>query len=824
MRDARGGNPYDFRTPIKRRHQLASRDDLLEELDGYMRAAAVGNPVHISIFGTPGVGKSSLLNGLVDVAEDRGLLTAKLDLRAATVETEVAFYTAVIDAALQRLIDVDAITASDPLVHSWTRLTRSGEAPPDSGCPPFEVALLAAAKLNGKMVSGVPVAALKRDLNRLLGLGEAQVLRGLVLCLDNAHHIDSNRDIAPSLIELANATDALTIVSVAENSGTLQDAAPRAWAQVEVRPFGRASEVFSAIARPLQDVEEHELAPTLPMAADIRTLTGGHPYEVRLVCYFIWEAIQRGEQDDFALSQPVIEQVLSELEEKGRHNAGAGIAALGELKARDYEVVTRIVPYENLTIRQIALLRLLLSDYDEDELSLTEQEVRHDLQFLNERGVVAVEQDRFSVTGGPDARMYLKYAAQRHTKEKLRFRASYARLATKACVASLVQEINGGPVGEDPLISMIRPQEVGGSSGEGWLNGLTEAVEEANLVSLAELIPSTVDLVAFRAHADKGSVLVGLELQIGLHHVEFVELAVNSQELSASDIRARTAEWIDENQELLSKYDIEVAAWTCEVLPSPITVATVSYSQLRLWSVLSFFMYDAGIVQAAIGALVNCVGSVEELLGDASPDPLIRAELADAYNRLGFMTSTQGSWDDAMKYFDKGRTLALDDSWLLDFNTAYICSRRHNAAEALEAISRVDEMSIPREGRIVLHGGFPSSAEWKPPSRKWNVVSLHGGWTLKFVRLQRAVYEAQVAPEALEALEVEVTNLGGTAPPPLLRLAGWAELTILRRPDRAVELFDRAVNASRLEEVAEARAEAAYARALADASASDEAA
>ena len=91
--------------------------------------------------------------------------------------------------------------------------------------------------------------------------------------------------------------------------------------------------------------------------ADIRELTGGVPYEVNLVCHFIWDAIQQGEQEGFELSPAVIERVADEREEKGRHQASGEIATFSALRASDYEALVELAPYEALTTRQLALMR-----------------------------------------------------------------------------------------------------------------------------------------------------------------------------------------------------------------------------------------------------------------------------------------------------------------------------------------------------------------------------------------------------------------------------------------------------------------------------------
>src|SRR6476469_169724 len=276
MREGSARNPYDFRSPVRTTGLLAGREDEVSQIDEFLRGAATGSPSHFALSGPPGMGKSSLLNGVVQIARRRQLLPAKLDLRETSVESPLAFYAAVFDAALKALLDLGAIDTTHPVVHNWTQHTLLGVAElpsdPDSY---LSTGLLVAARMAGKVVEDISTPVLQQDVDAILQLGATENLRGLVIAMDSAELLDDNADIAPSLMQLSEATTNVSLVTASEELGSLQENAPRAWAQIELRPYTSVYQILDAIMRPLVDAEELDFAPTFRTATDIQELTEG---------------------------------------------------------------------------------------------------------------------------------------------------------------------------------------------------------------------------------------------------------------------------------------------------------------------------------------------------------------------------------------------------------------------------------------------------------------------------------------------------------------------------------------------------------------------
>jgi len=795
---------------------MAGRSEELEEIDTFLREAVAGRQRgYLSIFGPAGGGKSTLLNGTIELAAERKLLPVKLNLTSTFVETELTFYGGLFEAVLEALIQSDLLDPNSELMRTWLRQSRIGETDIPFEADPFEIGLLLAATANGRMIGRIPVPALQRDMRRLLKLAADGGRQGLVLCLDSAEYIDENRDIASGLVELVGVEQALNLVTAASATSTLQAAAPRAWATVEAGPFRGPGPVLEAIGKPLREANAASLRVSAETARDIFQLTGGQPYEVNLVCHFVWEAVAQGEQEDFELSPTVIEHVLKELEEKGRQGRSHEIEVFSSLGPSELRVVERMAPYEAMTVRQIALLRLMLKDFDEEAADRAEREVKDDLALLEQLEVVDVERDRFKLRGGDDARLYLKYAVRRYTGSKLGYGERYARSATFSCTDALGFELAGDDYEDARFYGASLPYEVGGAQAGRWLSTLSDAVEGKDIVALAELFASPRELEALGAESDQGMILFGLVLEVDLHEVDHAEVVVNRLGLDEEDLAERTTRWVEANRDLLEKYGIRLIDYRSELVPKELGVAAAVYAQVGLFSRLATVLFRAGYASFAAEALSGCVEAAEELVGAEPADPLIRTQLADALNRLGFLASGAGNWEEALNLLERSQSVALEDLWIVQFNRAYVLRRRGDLEEAVRCVESAEEHFDAPEGLLWLHAAFPMG-DFVAPEASWNLIEVTGPWVERFVALQAAVLRAEVDETAKPALENEIRRLNSSAPAALLRLAGWAELVVFESPDRAIRLFEDAAQATKVQEVAIVHRELEHARAQAE--------
>ena len=72
-------NPYS-RQPVKQRRGLADRRIETDRIEYYLGLTLARHSPHIALIGERGVGKTSLLNAAQTIADEKGLLTVRIDL------------------------------------------------------------------------------------------------------------------------------------------------------------------------------------------------------------------------------------------------------------------------------------------------------------------------------------------------------------------------------------------------------------------------------------------------------------------------------------------------------------------------------------------------------------------------------------------------------------------------------------------------------------------------------------------------------------------------------------------------------------------------
>ena len=224
-------------------------------------------------------------------------------------------------------------------------------------------------------------------------------------------------------------------------------------------------------------------------------------------------------------------------------------------------------------------------------------------------------------------------------------------------------------------------------------------------------------------------------------------------------------------------------------------------------------------MKSAAQLFSNTIELAQALVGESPTDPLVRAKLADAYNRLGFMLASDDQLQEALDAFVRSEELDMERQWVTIYNTAYVKARMEHFDEAASLAQNAIDALGQDEREMILHADLPTPADWQHDVPWIAIVHVPAPWIERFLKLQIAVWRARADEQQIPGLELELEQCVESVPLPVLRLAGWAEFTVTRRHEHGLKLLDLAIDVAPLNEIELARRELAR---LANVAASDQ--
>jgi len=796
-----GVNPYDFRNPITEAEFLAGRREEIDEATKHFRSAARGRPVHIALIGKRAAGKTSLLRVLQGKAEASKLLAVRLDLDEAVTSTPATFFKALFEAVVQALVMRGAIEEADPRYAAWLRQVHLG----DTGVSPADQLLIfgmvASSLLHGAVHPDVSPSLLTKDCGTLTDIAAAGGFKGIVVLCDEGDLIGGNAALIQKLRNLLQSLDRWMLVAAGTRAmfDRLTDVfspIPRQFVRIPVEPFDDLQSVHECITAPLRQRGIRFRIP-IETVVDLFRLTGGSPYELNLVCYHIWEELDARRQMEFGLSTRVLDAVLGEIREFGRQISADDVEAIRTLTIDDRTIAGRVIPFEDYTVREIALSRLLPNDFSKTEYDETVNAVRRDIHRMSSLQIVDIdEEERFRFRGDTFAQTYLKYSAELRGVLGLatqRYPTLVGfQLLGKACSDLLAHD------GVTGLGTRGRQFSLDSTGIENHLLEVGRAMSDRDIGALAKTpyIPPFYDHEEAAGMERAGLLFLGLIVTVdGLTPVEAGQVLFNVNGVDSDEWARQVEEWVAGNEGLLRNYGVELMKCVTATLDPIATNELLTFLELTdgVGRALNHFRRER--YGRCVEVFATAVEGVEEHVEGDPETSGLRDELAEALNRLGFVAAIEDDLDIAKSALERALQLGHGDiPWLPQYNLACVAARRNDFRVAADLAS-VAYKAIPRE---TFEG--ESSAVWymlmaPPTPSDWEgrsgvaFVELPQSSVRQFVHLQAHAF-GHLANEA-DGHECDrlVENVDEEADAALHRLSGWILLSILDDPETAVEHF-----------------------------------
>ena len=420
-------NPYDYTNAVTDMAVFAGRQKEIEEIEYCLNLSLHRRPVYMNmaLIGERASGKTSLLNKARHLADAKGFLTAKINLDNSVVQNDINFFAEIINGIMLegcRRGMYDGLTGR---VYQTFRVMQDMLTLDASVVNMAHVrlqfpALYIGTTLRKEYDRPIPQHILLHDFCELYREAQERGIPAIVLLFDECDLFSLNETLLQKIRNLFSECKGYVLVFAGTEKmfPKLQEVfspVPRQFKKIPVGNFSSKREVMECVLKPLATWETTLL--TEETLSDLDSLSGGNPYELQLVCFYMYQRYEREQTDHLAISREVLENVYSELERLQKKGEYKAIDLTRELTEAEVRFLSKFLRFENLTIPEILVYEHICSSLHEvpiekeSPLERTRSNFLTTVEPFSQRGLVIVDSDNDQVTLAGDAfeKLYMKY-------------------------------------------------------------------------------------------------------------------------------------------------------------------------------------------------------------------------------------------------------------------------------------------------------------------------------------------------------------------------------------------------------------------------------
>lgn len=406
-------NPYNFGKPVKDPKLFAGRRKELEEIDYYLdlSKSARSTYYNLSLIGQRASGKTSLLNKIAHMAEQKGFLPVQISLNNESSTNEVMLFKEIFDAIMTLGVQKGMY---DGLKGKAYRVFRKAVDMLEIDAELqllFLTAYIGAKKQNNNTISQ---HVLQHDLKKFYEEAKNVCIYSIILLFDECDLLASNQTLLQKLRNVFSDTDGYMLVF----SGTEKmfpamnetfSPLPRLFKKIDVENFKDIKDTEECLLKPL-DEEEKKLF-DVGSIAEIHQFTNGSPYEINLVAHYMYRRWKEGKNSRISLSPEVLDDILNEIE-RLRKDGHYEIANKIKLYWKDQlEILAASLEFPNVSKEYLSEY-MLLDEIDTLQLKdvyLKKSIIKDYISQLIKDQILEEKNDKILFKGNQFDILYLKY-------------------------------------------------------------------------------------------------------------------------------------------------------------------------------------------------------------------------------------------------------------------------------------------------------------------------------------------------------------------------------------------------------------------------------
>lgn len=419
-------NPYNLGIPIRHEWQFAGREAELEKIDDCLDQAIEGTCTNIAVVGEPGMGKTSLLNIVECHARVRGVLPVKVTLESEIAENQMVFFREIYDKIFSEGIKVGMFRGFEPavqLVRKQLDHAYTGEA---ELLPfPLRFPRMFAECASTNKVLPVMTSMLKSDFEFIASEARRANVRAIALLLDDCDCV--TKALLEKLKSLLTGVEGYFVCLAGSDKmlgvwNEVLSAMPKIFFRINLLPFPDERAIRKCVRKPLERAKYQDVEIDPRLYTELHALTGGNPYEIQILCHFMYQRVVKGESKTMSLHPSVLETMVEQLEFERPHitEERSFQKAVKRLTRDDLELAADHLQFEGLSSEEQSLCELAFTQRTSEALEQKIRVIQDNRKKLADLNIIEWTNDTFSFRTGVFGKIYLKYFYEATTKRPQR--------------------------------------------------------------------------------------------------------------------------------------------------------------------------------------------------------------------------------------------------------------------------------------------------------------------------------------------------------------------------------------------------------------------
>ena len=637
-------NPYVL-GPIKRRDRLAGRSHELKELEYYLGLARAGQSPHVALIGQRGVGKTSLLRAVAELAASHSLLPVSIDLNESKVRSAGVFWHDLYSTLILEAAELDCWGGVTGRIYSSLveQLFQKTAINLEFAVLQFPLAI---ARHDGDLAGlQCPDALIVHDFRKVRQELQRHGLQGVALLLDEGDCLGAQRGLLQMLRNVLQRVDGTCFVITGSESlfdivADVFSPIPRQFHRLNVTRFSEWTETLEL----LQGPTPKEVWPSMPTVVELHEVCQGDPAELQLYCHHMYKAIEGGSVNRMELTPEVYRSV------RGAYRAHSQAVELKVLNAIDelpdeLLVKSRWLRRRRLSLEENVELERLLRELrnghalSADSIRQLHEAIAAGYKELHERGISSTATS-LSLIGGTVTAGYWKSLVQtKKTKRWAWVDGDLAALARDVIAGALAE------IGQGTVRGRVGENEIGATEALGNLR----AGREFKNVARGDLSRWMLACVASR----EKKTLTLIDVTYRLEWRRTTPIVVSYVGSDATELRQLGEAWMAMRREILRGHGIALAIERFTEVEAP-----TNREMWRLGRTAAVLppsdVFGPGLMSQALdlfveGRLEEALGAFEAMLGDRD-EPLLR-------NNVAYCLTAMGRAAEALAHIRKGAEL-----------------------------------------------------------------------------------------------------------------------------------------------------------------------